>query len=78
MITEADQARDIVEVSAREEAGLVKDVVGGKEPKADVVLVARQFMREPEWVLRVAGRLGVEVMWPVQYGRGKFLKGSKI
>lgn len=79
MITDAEQARDIVEMSAQEEAEQVKSVVGGgKEPKADVVLVARQFMREPEWVLRVAWRLGVDVMWPVQYGRGRFLKGSKI
>lgn len=78
MITDAEQARDIVEVSAQEEAEQLKGVVGGKEPKADVVLVARQFLREPEWVLRVAWRLGVDVMWPVQYGRGSFLKGSKI
>lgn len=78
MITDAEQARDIVEMSAQEEAEQVKNVIGGKEPKADVVLVARQFMREPEWVLRVAWRLGVDVMWPVQYGRGRFLKGSKI
>lgn len=77
-ITDAEQARDIVEVSAQEEAEQVRDVVGGREPKADVVLVARQFMRESEWVLRVAWRLGVEVQWPVQYGRGRFLRGSKI
>ena len=78
MITDAEQARDIVEISAQDEAEQVKNVVGGKDPKADVVLVARQFMREPEWVLRVAWRLRVDVVWPVQYGRGKFLKGSKI
>ncbi|KAI9812042.1 MAG: hypothetical protein M1827_004935 [Pycnora praestabilis] len=85
MITEAEQARDIVGgneenpgFTAQEEAEATRDIVGGKEPTADVVLIARQFMREPEWVLRVAWRLGVEVQWPVQYGRGKFLRGSKI
>lgn len=82
MITDAEQARDIVQTSAQEEAEQARDAVddknGEREPKADVVLVARQFMREPEWVFRVAWRLGVEVVWPVQYGRGKFLRGSRI
>lgn len=78
MITDAEQARDIVELGAQDEAEQVRDAVGGSDPKADVVLVARQFMREPEWVLRVAWRLGVDITWPVQYGRGKFLRGSKI
>lgn len=50
----------------------------GKIAKADIVLVARQFLREPEWVLRVAFRLGVDVKWPVQYHRGTFVKGSRI
>jgi len=50
----------------------------GEIAKADIVLVARQFLREPEWVLRVAHRLGVEVRWPVQYQRGQFLRGSRI
>ncbi|KAI9834934.1 MAG: hypothetical protein M1819_002657 [Sarea resinae] len=63
MITEAEQARDILD---------------GKDPKADVVLVARQVLREPEWVLRVAWRLGVEVQWPSQYRWGKFPKGYKV
>jgi hypothetical protein len=31
---------------------------------ADTIFVARQFMREPEWVLRVAWKLGVDVAWP--------------
>lgn len=50
----------------------------GAPAKADVVLVARQFLREPEWVLRVAYRLGVDVKWPHQYSRAQFLKGSRI
>jgi 2,4-dienoyl-CoA reductase-like NADH-dependent reductase (Old Yellow Enzyme family) len=41
----------------------------GKDPLADVVLVARQFMRKPEWVLRVAWQLGLDVAWPNQFLR---------
>tara|TARA_R110002003_G_scaffold30_3_gene1833 strand:- start:34292 stop:35515 length:1224 start_codon:yes stop_codon:yes gene_type:complete len=83
LITEAEQARDIVEeggaAAARTaDAELEKEAqaaVGmtelrdGAEPMADVILVARQFMREPEWVLRVAWQLGVDVAWPNQFLR---------
>lgn len=83
LITEAEQARDIVDqVIATEEqitneaktAEKMTDAIHGKEPMADVVLIARQFMREPEWVLRIANRLGVEVAWPSQFLRVKFPK----
>lgn len=51
----------------------------GAVAQADVVLVARQFLREPEWVLRVAHKLNVDVAWPTQYGyASKFRAGSKI
>lgn len=39
--------------------------------KADVVLLARQMLRDPYWPLHAADELGVEVAWPVQYGRGR-------
>jgi 2,4-dienoyl-CoA reductase-like NADH-dependent reductase (Old Yellow Enzyme family) len=88
LITEAEQARDIIEeggaVKVRkadaEMAQEVKAAVGmtekqdGKEPMADVILVARQFMREPEWVLKVAWQLGVDVAWPNQFLRVRFPK----
>ncbi|KAK7897595.1 NADH-dependent flavin oxidoreductase [Exophiala xenobiotica] len=81
LITEAEQARDIVEEgpdrSIGEEANAAKemtDAKGGKEPMADVILVARQFMREPEWVLKVAWKLGVDVAWPSQFLRVRFPK----
>jgi 2,4-dienoyl-CoA reductase-like NADH-dependent reductase (Old Yellow Enzyme family) len=82
LITEAEQARDIVEDLAAErsigeEADAAKemtDAKGGKEPMADVILVARQFMREPEWVLKVAWALGVNVAWPSQFLRVRFPK----
>lgn len=66
------------EQSTKAEAEQAKSLVQGDNAAADVIFVARQLMREPEWVLRVAWRLGVDVQWPVQYGRGKFLKGSVV
>lgn len=83
MITEAEVAREIVEVKesgtkAQPEGGMEIVDEKGSVARADVVLVARQFLREPEWVFRVAHRLGVQVAWPVQYQRGRFLRGSRI
>lgn len=80
MITEAEAAKEIVEngkPGAKDSTVEIEDEQGAVA-KADIVLVARQFLREPEWVLRVAFRLGVEVKWPVQYHRGQFLRGSRI
>ncbi len=88
LITEADQARDILEEGGSVSNGNVNGDIAkeaqiavgmtearaGKEPQADVILVARQFMREPEWVLRVAWQLGVEVGWPSQFLRTRFPK----
>ncbi|KAH6614858.1 NADPH dehydrogenase [Boeremia exigua] len=88
LITEAEQARDIVEEGgavrqrggeadisqeARAAVGMT-EARDGNEPQADVILVARQFMREPEWVLRVAHQLGVDVAWPNQFLRVRFPK----
>jgi 2,4-dienoyl-CoA reductase-like NADH-dependent reductase (Old Yellow Enzyme family) len=75
LITEAEQARDIVEGSIEEEARVVKEMLDakeGKEPLADVVLIARQFMRDPAFVLRVAAELDVKVAWPAQFRRVRF------
>ncbi|CAO2650255.1 Nn.00g015470.m01.CDS01 [Neocucurbitaria sp. VM-36] len=88
LITEAEQARDIVEeggaaILKNGDAGIAKEAQAavavtekkdGKEPLADVILVARQFMREPEWVLRVAWQLGLDVAWPNQFLRVRFPK----
>ncbi|TVY37075.1 putative NADPH dehydrogenase, partial [Lachnellula occidentalis] len=80
LITEAEAAKEIVENGkpGSKDATVEIENERGETSKADIVLVARQFMREPEWVLRVAHRLGVEVKWPQQYHRGQFLKDSKI
>jgi 2,4-dienoyl-CoA reductase-like NADH-dependent reductase (Old Yellow Enzyme family) len=40
-----------------------------QEGKADVVLLAREFLRQPYWPLYVANELGVPISWPVQYLR---------
>ena len=39
--------------------------------QADVVFLARQFLRDPYWPLIAARVLGHEIKWPVQYERAK-------
>jgi 2,4-dienoyl-CoA reductase-like NADH-dependent reductase (Old Yellow Enzyme family) len=39
--------------------------------KADVILLARAMLRDPYWPLHAAKTLGVDVPWPIQYGRAK-------
>jgi 2,4-dienoyl-CoA reductase-like NADH-dependent reductase (Old Yellow Enzyme family) len=63
LIREPEAARDIVQ-----EAGEVGS--SGKEPQGDVVLMARQFLREPNWVFTAAKRLDVPLSFPSQFGRG--------
>lgn len=40
-----------------------------QEGKADVVLMARQFLRQPYWPLDAARALGIPFPWPAQYLR---------
>lgn len=40
-----------------------------REESADVVILAREFLRQPYWPLQVARELGFAVPWPVQYLR---------
>lgn len=42
-----------------------------QEQKADVIFMAREFLRDPYFPLHAAQELGVEVPWPVQYERAK-------
>jgi 2,4-dienoyl-CoA reductase-like NADH-dependent reductase (Old Yellow Enzyme family) len=37
--------------------------------QADVILMAREFLRDPYWPLRAARELGYPLPWPVQYLR---------
>jgi len=39
---------------------------------ADVVFIAREFLRDPNFALRAAFELGVDVKWPVQYHRAVY------
>jgi 2,4-dienoyl-CoA reductase-like NADH-dependent reductase (Old Yellow Enzyme family) len=39
--------------------------------QADVVILARQMLRDPYWPLTAARALGVQVPWPVQYERAR-------
>lgn len=42
-----------------------------REGIGDVVLMGRQFLREPSYALRAAHELGVDLQWPGQYERAK-------
>ncbi|KAJ6130916.1 hypothetical protein N7512_003696 [Penicillium capsulatum] len=68
LITEAEAARSIVQ--GADEAQVAEAMISGTEPKADVVLMARQFLREPEWVLTAAKKLNVPISLPLQFARG--------
>lgn len=41
------------------------------EGKADMVLLAREMLRDPNWPLRAARALGQDITWPQQYERAK-------
>lgn len=64
----------------RQEAGMPSAAVGlitepaqaeaiVAEGRADMVLLAREYLREPYWPRRAAKELGVEITPPRQYGR---------
>jgi len=42
-----------------------------QEEKADLVLFARELLRNPYFPLNAARELGLDVPWPVQYLRSK-------
>jgi 2,4-dienoyl-CoA reductase-like NADH-dependent reductase (Old Yellow Enzyme family) len=42
-----------------------------RDGDADVVLLARELLRDPHWPLRAAAALGVEAPWPDQYVRAR-------
>ena len=53
--------------------GLISDAQQAErivaEERADVVLLGREFLRDPYWPLRAAKALGVDFVRPVQYRR---------
>jgi 2,4-dienoyl-CoA reductase-like NADH-dependent reductase (Old Yellow Enzyme family) len=42
-----------------------------RDGEADVVLLARELLRDPHWPLRAAAALDVDVPWPDQYARAR-------
>ncbi|MDP4222902.1 MAG: NADH:flavin oxidoreductase/NADH oxidase [Bacteroidota bacterium] len=42
-----------------------------REGKADLVIIAREMLRNPYFTLNAARELGVDIPWPVQYLRAK-------
>jgi 2,4-dienoyl-CoA reductase-like NADH-dependent reductase (Old Yellow Enzyme family) len=66
----------------RREAGIPTGAVGMitdpiqadqiiRSGQADVVIMARQFLRDPYWPLLAAHALGHDIQWPQQYDRAK-------
>lgn len=45
-----------------------------KNGDADLILIARESLRDPNFPLRAANELGEEIQWPQPYERGKFMK----
>lgn len=71
----------------RREAGIATGAVGMitdpeqadqiiRNGQADVVFLARQFLRDPYWPLIAAHALGYEIKWPLQYERAKISRGK--
>jgi 2,4-dienoyl-CoA reductase-like NADH-dependent reductase (Old Yellow Enzyme family) len=67
----------------RQEAGIPTGAVGliteanqadtiVRTGQADIVLLARELLRNPYWALEAAHILGHQIKWPVQYERGRF------
>ena len=42
-----------------------------EKQKADLIIMARQLLREPYFPLHAAKELGVDLLWPLQYDRAK-------
>ena len=66
----------------KKEAGILTGAVGLitgateaekilREEQADLIILARQFLRDPYFPLHAAKELGDDVVWPVQYDRAK-------
>jgi 2,4-dienoyl-CoA reductase-like NADH-dependent reductase (Old Yellow Enzyme family) len=70
MIRDPDMARDVVQAAAADDGTVeVVDGENGQTAKADLVIVGREFLRDPGFVLRTATELGVAVKLPLQYER---------
>ncbi len=43
-----------------------------REGRADLVVMGRELLRDPQWPLRAAAALGTDVSWPRAYERGRW------
>src|SRR3546814_11713201 len=68
----ADQIRREADI-ATAAVGLITQAAQAEEilrnGSADMVLLARELLRDPYWPLRAAAELGAQADWPVQYLR---------
>ena len=48
------------------DAAFADEIITGGD--ADLVLIAREYLREPYWGLQAAHKLDIEPEWPIQYG----------
>ena len=55
-------------ITAAKEAEQILD-----KGQADLIVIARQFLRDPYFPLHAAKGLNFEIPWPVQYERAKKL-----
>ena len=84
MISTAEMARSVVQdgklvhPEAQTNGTVEVDEEHGQVTRGDLVIVARQFLREPEFVLRTAHKLGVQVQWPHQYHRAGWSKHARL
>ncbi|KJZ68883.1 hypothetical protein HIM_11727 [Hirsutella minnesotensis 3608] len=78
MISSAEMAKAVVGDDGREANGAANGTVNGmmevdeehgQKTQADVVLVARQFLRDPNFVVNMARELDVDVKWANQFHR---------
>ncbi len=73
-VTFAEQIRREANI-ATASVGMITDAMQAetivRSGQSDMVLLARELLRDPYWPLRAARELGVETAWPPQYERAR-------
>ncbi|KAK1991550.1 NADH:flavin oxidoreductase/NADH oxidase [Colletotrichum falcatum] len=73
-IVQAKKANGHADTNGQNGATLEVDEEHGQVTQADAVLVARQFLREPNFVYKIADEIGVTIKWANQYQRAPLAK----
>ena len=63
---EVNSAPGVARFGLIAEARHANEIVTGGD--ADLVLLARELLREPYWALKAQQELGAEASWPISYG----------